>query len=236
MNQPDYARLLRCLASMVCSCCPSRFGNPKGGTLRIPSASGFNPAVGDEGSRGRSPPSRELSGAGPSPASGSEPSPRMLCGMVRRCPRGMCRPAWSTGVSASPCLDAEGPLASKSTCGRLPTSPTTFQGVPRGPRADGHHRQRRVYTPPSRFPMAVRRGNPARRSDRLGHAPICAPRPVTGISRPESRGFPPSQYKGFPCSSSEWRWRYSNCHLRPHGSLDQWVATVHFPAIGRQPP
>lgn len=41
---------------LVWSCCPSRFGDPKGITLRIPPAKGFNPAVGDEVRRSRSTP------------------------------------------------------------------------------------------------------------------------------------------------------------------------------------
>lgn len=38
---------------LVRSRCPSRFGNPKGNTLRILSAPGFNPAIEDEGRRSR---------------------------------------------------------------------------------------------------------------------------------------------------------------------------------------
>jgi hypothetical protein len=67
--------------TLVCSCCPSRFGDPKGGILRLPSAIGFNPAVGDEADPR---PPRELSGAGPSPWSGSEASPRMPSEKGRR--------------------------------------------------------------------------------------------------------------------------------------------------------
>ncbi len=49
VDQPDYAsppsfRLVR-------SCCPSRFGDPKGNILRISSAIGFNPAGGNESRR-----------------------------------------------------------------------------------------------------------------------------------------------------------------------------------------
>ena len=48
-------------------------------------------------------------------------------------------------------------------------------------------------------------------ANRFGRGPICARRPVRGISRPESRGFPLSKYKGFPRSSSKRRWRYCMC-------------------------
>ena len=47
--------LLRRFASFE-SCCPSRFGDPKGDILRYPSATGFNPAIGNEGRRSRSAP------------------------------------------------------------------------------------------------------------------------------------------------------------------------------------
>jgi len=130
------------------------------------------------------------------------------CGGVRRRCAG---PRVETGVSASPCLDAEGTLGGKSTCGRLPTSPTTFQGVPRGPQPVGHHRQRRVQTPPSGFPMAVRRGNPARRSESVWARPDLRPEAREGNFPPGKSGFSPSKYKGFPRSSSERRWRYCMC-------------------------
>ena len=62
-------------------------------------------------------------GAEPSARFGSGASPRMPWKTVRRCPSGMCRPACRIGVSTSPCLDADGPLASKSTRRKLPTVP-----------------------------------------------------------------------------------------------------------------
>lgn len=224
VDQPDYLRLLRFFVATppvlrfdACSCPPSPFGDPKGDILRVSSASGFNPASEPKVAEADPGQCRELSGAEPSARFGSGASPRMPWKTVRRCPSGMCRPACRTGVSASPCLDADGPLAGKSTCGRLPTSPTTFQDVPRGTRAGGHHRQRRVKTPPSGYPWW---------GMRIDGAESAWARP--GL-RPEARegDFPPGKsrvfpvkYRGFPCSCSERRWRYFNSIA----SCAPWVA------------
>ena len=55
--------LLRRFASFE-SCCPSRLGDPKGNILRIPSAIGFNPALGAEAADSDPRPSRAAIGAG----------------------------------------------------------------------------------------------------------------------------------------------------------------------------
>lgn len=52
---------------LVGSCCPSCFSEPKGSTLRNPSAVGFNPAVEDEGGRSLSEPISGALGGGTVP-------------------------------------------------------------------------------------------------------------------------------------------------------------------------
>ena len=79
-----------------------------------------NPASEPKAAEADQGPCRELPGAEPSARFGSGASPRMPWKTVRRCPSGMCRPACRTGGSASPCLDADGPLAGKSTSRKRP--------------------------------------------------------------------------------------------------------------------
>ena len=70
-----WINLPTCVSSvfrLVCSCCPPRFGEPKGNILRSSSAIGFNPVGGDEGRRSRSASTLGASGTGPSPRSGPE--------------------------------------------------------------------------------------------------------------------------------------------------------------------
>jgi len=122
VDQPDYLRVLRCFASML-----GRVALHPSVTRRAasyeshPSWVSIQPrsrtAEADPG------PCRELPGAGPTARFGSGASPRMQWKTVRRCPSGMCRPARRTGASASPCLDADGPPAGKSTGRKFPTVP-----------------------------------------------------------------------------------------------------------------
>ena len=114
VDQPDYVRFLRCFVSFAGAALhPS--------VTRRAASYGFYPrwvsiqpsepkaAEADPG------PCRELPGPRTWPGSGSESLRRMLWKTVRRSPSGMCRPACRTGFWASPCLDAEGTPAGKST-------------------------------------------------------------------------------------------------------------------------
>ena len=114
VDQPDYARLLRCFASFARDALHASVTRRAASYESHPSWVSIQPR--SRRQRRRIPAHVEsISGAEPSTRFGSGASPRMPWKTVRRCPSGMCRLACRTGVSASPCLDADGPLAGKST-------------------------------------------------------------------------------------------------------------------------
>ena len=120
VDQPGYLRLLRFFASMLGHAALHPSVTRRAASYEShPSWVSIQP----QSRRQRRPiPARVASFRGPNPSArfGSGASPRMPCQTVRRCPSGMCRPVCRTGVSASPCSDADGSLAGKSTGRKRP--------------------------------------------------------------------------------------------------------------------
>lgn len=131
VDQSGYLRLLRCFDSFaraVLHASETRRAASYESHPTLVSSQLSETTAGEADPR----PSRQPPGPRRWPSSGSESLPRMPWKTVQRCPRGMCRPACHSGVSAAPCIDAEEPLDWKSTGRKNPIVPRRvrlFQNV-----------------------------------------------------------------------------------------------------------